>query len=513
MRLWVPAILVALCIPATATAGTVFLLDGRGWGHGVGMSQWGAEGYARHGSTYRQILAHYYPHTHIGIATPRDIRVLLVRAKPRIRVGSAAPFALVDAQERKAHLPAGSVVVDAAFLKRHPKLALPFTFEPGAQPLTVGGAGYRGEVEVTQKPGGFMAVNLVGLDLYLRGVVPSEAPGGWHEQTYEAQAVAARSYTLAMIHPADDFDLYPDQRSQVYGGIAAETTATNLAIGATAGQVLVWRDQIIPAYYFSSSGGKTSSVHDAWPKMKQVPYLVSVADPYDYIAPHHVWPTQVLTPETVESTLGVADATDMRVVVNSSGRAKAVRVRTSSGWRVFSGNTIRTKFALGSTDFTIGAMSLDAPSRTLFGTQVEVTGFVRGLGRARLEQLTPEGWRTLRPVHVDPRGRFSVQLDPKRSTQLRLAYNDVVGDAVPVNVAPRVTLQASGPRVAAQVTPWLPFQLERLIGKKWRTIARSDRPFDRLVAPGSYRVATAPDAGYVPALSRAVSVHVSVIGP
>ena len=47
MRLWIPSVLAALALPATGAAGTVFLLDGRGWGHGVGMSQWGAEGYAR----------------------------------------------------------------------------------------------------------------------------------------------------------------------------------------------------------------------------------------------------------------------------------------------------------------------------------------------------------------------------------------------------------------------------------------------------------------------------------
>ena len=111
-----------------------------------------------------------------------------------------------------------------------------------------------------------MAVNVLPLDRYLRGVVPWEAPMGWQLQTYEAQAVAARSYTLATLHPNEDFDLYPDQRSQMYGGVGAERYETNLAVGATAGQVLVWRDRIIPAFYFSTSGGRTSSVHDAWPR-------------------------------------------------------------------------------------------------------------------------------------------------------------------------------------------------------------------------------------------------------
>src|SRR6266705_1627342 len=101
MRVVVASVVAALAIPAAAAAGTVFLLDGRGWGHGVGMSQWGAEGYARHGYSYREILAHYYPHTHIGIATPRDVRVLLRESQDAVRVGSAAPFLVVDARGLK----------------------------------------------------------------------------------------------------------------------------------------------------------------------------------------------------------------------------------------------------------------------------------------------------------------------------------------------------------------------------------------------------------------------------
>src|SRR5262249_326912 len=209
-----------------------------------------------------------------------------------------------DAQERKLHLPAGDVAVGASFFADHPRLEQPLTFVPGAQPLVVNGSGYRGEVIVKRKPGGLMAVNALALDFYLRGVVPSEPPGGWQLAAYEAQAVAARSYTLAMLHPNADFDLFPDDRSQVYGGIAAETATTNLAVGATANQVLEYRGTVIPAYYSSSSGGRTSSVHDAFPDMAQVPYLVSVSDPYDYLSPHHRWPTQVLDASTVDRVLG-----------------------------------------------------------------------------------------------------------------------------------------------------------------------------------------------------------------
>src|SRR3954453_20562691 len=115
MRVWIAAALAALALPASGAAGTVFLLDGRGWGHGVGMSQWGAEGYARHGFGYRQILAHYYPHTTLAAGSPRPVRVLLSQARDTVRVGSAAPFVVVDARGGKLHLPARSVVVNRKF--------------------------------------------------------------------------------------------------------------------------------------------------------------------------------------------------------------------------------------------------------------------------------------------------------------------------------------------------------------------------------------------------------------
>src|SRR5262249_44314770 len=180
------------------------------------------------------------------------------------------------------------------------------------------------------------------------GVVPWEIPNGWHTQTYEAQAVAARSYTLATVHPNKDFDLYSDQRSQMYGGIRAERDETNIAVGATAGQVLAWDDRIIPAFSFSPAGGRRAPVHDAWPRGREVPCLVSVSDPYDYLSPHHVWPLQVLSAASVGRVLHLSGVTDIQVIENSSGRAEAVRVHAAEGWKRIPGQVMRKKFKLGS---------------------------------------------------------------------------------------------------------------------------------------------------------------------
>jgi stage II sporulation protein D len=508
MRVWLVALAV-LAFPGLAHGGTVFLLDGKGWGHGVGMSQWGAEGYARHGFDYRRILAHYYPHTRIASTTPSDVRVLLQENQPMLRVGSSSPFLVVDARREKVHLSARTVVVRHGFKQ----LVFPLRFEPGVQPLRLGGAGYRGAIVVKAKPGGLMAVKVLPLDRYLRGVVPWEVPVGWHTQTYEAQAVAARSYTLAMLKPGEDFDLYPDDRSQMYGGIKAERTETNLAIGATAGQVLEFGDTIIPAYYFSSSGGRTSSIHDAWPQMQQVPYLVSVADPYDYLSPHHVWPTAVLTPAQVAAELHVSDVRDLRVVRNSSGRAEAVRALTASGWRQFPGQVIRTRFKLGSTDFDIHAMTLDdLPGRLVYGNHARIQGWVRGLGKARLQELTAAGWQTVRHIQPAPSGHFAVSIPAVRSTELRLAYNGVAGDAVFMQVVPRVSLSARDGDLHALVSPSLPMKVQRLTNSRWRLVASSRGVFNRSLRPGSYRVEVRGGTAYASTVTPPVAVRTQSTG-
>jgi stage II sporulation protein D len=472
------------------------------------MSQWGAEGYARHGLGYRQILAHYYPGTTLAVVHPRPARVLLEQARDSVRVGSAAPFVVVDARGRTLHLPARSVVVNRKFVLRHLPLRQPVRFEPGAEPLQVEGNGYRGNVVVKAKPNGLMAVNVLPLDRYLRGVVPWEVPKGWHEATYEAQAVAARSYTLATLHPRRDFDLFSDTRSQMYGGIRAERPQTNLALGATAGQVLTWHDRTIAAFYFSSSGGRTSSVHDAWPKAHQVPYLVSVADPYDTISPHHVWSTTILSAAGLGSRLGLHGVRDAVVVANTSGRARAVRVLTRSGWHSIPARTMRTKFKLGSTDFELRAMSLDAPPSTLYGARVRVHGWVRGLGKARVQELTERGWQTVARVRPSTSGRFALALRAVRSTRLRLAYNGLAGAAVPLDIAPRITLSATGNKLRAAVSPRLPLQVQRLTNRSWRPVARvSGGMFDRALKPGSYRVKVLGGASYASRISQTVGVH------
>ena len=107
-------------------------------------------------------------------------------------------------------------------------------------------------------------VNAVGLDDYVRGVVAAEMPSSWAAAALEAQAVAARTYAITTDVGGNGYDLYPDTRSQMYGGVEAETPATDAAVAATGGQIVTYDGKPAVTYFFASSGGHTESIQNVW---------------------------------------------------------------------------------------------------------------------------------------------------------------------------------------------------------------------------------------------------------
>jgi len=124
-------------------------------------------------------------------------------------------------------------------------------------------------------------VKKIPLERYVRGVVASEMPPSWPAAALEAQAVASRTYALTDHAGGSRFDVYADTRSQVYGGAAAETPATNAAVAATARQVVTYGGRDAITYFFASSGGMTESVQYGFPGAEPAPWLVGVADAYE----------------------------------------------------------------------------------------------------------------------------------------------------------------------------------------------------------------------------------------
>src|SRR3954468_19824221 len=107
----------------------VFVVTGHGWGHGIGMGQYGAYGYAQHGWDYKRILAHYYPATVLGDAPVSKVRVLLASGSRDLTVGASGPLRVVDAKGKAHRLPAGAYPLTFAL-----KLKLPGAKKPKALP-------------------------------------------------------------------------------------------------------------------------------------------------------------------------------------------------------------------------------------------------------------------------------------------------------------------------------------------------------------------------------------------
>jgi stage II sporulation protein D len=325
-----------------------FVFEGRGWGHGVGMSQWGAEGFAIHGWDYRAILAHYYPGTRLDRVAGRRVRVLLAENARSVTVSSRTAFKVTrDGRTR---------VRRRAFVVT-PRTGSVF-FTHGGSPLAVDGAGYRGELAVFPNGSGVAVVDVVSLERYLRGVVPWEMPHRWRPQALAAQAVAARSYALATLHPKQRFDLFADTRDQVYGGIRAETDATNRAVGATAGLILTYGGHVALAYYSSTSGGRTEA--------GSKPYLASVSDPYDGISPHHRWGPIRFTEHGLAVRLHVPGVKKITPVFNSSGRVASVRIAWRKGATVLPATAVQEALGLPSLWFWVrGSVRAPGPGSEL----------------------------------------------------------------------------------------------------------------------------------------------------
>jgi stage II sporulation protein D len=286
------ALLTALCcllaLPATTSAAKRWIVKGAGNGHGAGMSQYGAYGYAKHGFAYQPILAHYYTGTTLGTTAARTIRVLLrpyARSVSFSGASSACGSGLKTGKTYVAKSKGGGVVLRTKKGSLVAKCGVLLS-AAGAPTVNVIGKGvYRGALEVRSSsvPGTVNAINALDLEHYVRGVIAKESPASWPTEVLKAQAVVARSYAISTAVSGNGFDVYDDTRSQIYGGVGAETARTDQAVAATRLQVVLYQGKVAQTFFFSTSGGHTennefSSLGFGQPP---VPYLRGVDDPYE----------------------------------------------------------------------------------------------------------------------------------------------------------------------------------------------------------------------------------------
>jgi stage II sporulation protein D len=440
----IAAVCCAFVGAAPAGAVTRIVVTGKGWGHGVGMSQWGAYGYARHGWSYRQILAHYYPGTTLGQAPAVDVRVLLGSGQPSASVGCAGAIRVGDRSGRTYALAPGAYSFGPRLRLRVGRtrraLHSPVVFDCPTAPLVWAGSAYHGRLTFRSNGRKLSVVNTVPLDAYVQGVVGGEMPHKWNLAALEAQAVAARSYALATLKPNKHFDLFSDTRSQVYGGIAFETPGIDFAVRRTAGKIVLWNGHVALTFFFSSSGGRTADVREVWPRLGDIPYLRSVSDPYDDASPHHAWGPLTFDVDRLARRLHVP-AGPVQVTRTADGRVASVRI----GSRVISGGVFQARLGLDSTWFTLGSLSLTAASSSVvYGTKVGLGAQADGQQGVVLQRRRGAGpWKTLAHVH----GTRNITVEPRGQTQYRLSVGRVTGPVVRVAVAPKLRLRPTGPNV------------------------------------------------------------------
>ena len=248
------------------------------------------------------------------------------------------------------------------------------------------GKRYRGELVLVPNATDGAVVNRVGVEEYLRGVVPIEIgdlPPADDAAT-QAQAVAARSYAYTHLAPARTYDMVATVTDQAYGGVGAERASGDRAVQATAGMVLTYGGRVISAPYHSTCGGQTAAASEVWQGASDEPYLRPVSDRvsgsdrfYCDGSPRFTW-TRTIDPASLDAAVArylrdYAPVPDggpgiVRSVrtdgATATGRTAAVIIGTSRGSYALRGNAMRYVLRtsggeiLNSTYFTVDPQSL-----------------------------------------------------------------------------------------------------------------------------------------------------------
>jgi stage II sporulation protein D len=376
-----------------------FLFKGKGNGHGLGMSQWGARGRASAGQDYRKILGTYYSSTKIESRDSSGlVRIALVDdpidlARPWPRL--FGPLAFV----------AGPVSVDSMpQLEVGPGSAVGFDADPAGQPIafTVSANGLRGapvaikqtmtirttspagiRTNIMQVMGGdfrtgaeqrryagtleiipkgaatILPVNVLPMEDYLKGVVPAEMPPYWGVEALKAQAIAARTYAVEHLGGAD-FDLRASESDQAYSGLTEQRAESNAAVDGTRGQILTYQGKPIVAFYMASDGGHTESSEyrfvtwDHGPQLRShLGYLTGISDAFDRAPSWQVGPFSAAGAASILRDDG-QDIGDRLLGIDvlqkdGSGRLVGVRLRGSDKTVEISGPRFRAWFGLPDT--------------------------------------------------------------------------------------------------------------------------------------------------------------------
>jgi stage II sporulation protein D len=452
------AVAAALFLAAPAGADSTFVINGGGDGHGIGMSQYGAYGYALHGKDYRFILGHYYQGTTLGGTNPLQIvRVLLSSGSASFSGATYAPGKKLNPSATYSvhSLADGSLELYDQSGKKVGRFKAPLSVG-GSGPLDLAGHGlYRGWLEFRPAGGASVqTVNALHLEDYVRGVVSAEMPSSWSPEALKAQAVAARTYAITSTVNGNGYQLYQDTRSQMYTGVSAETPSTDVAVAATRGQIVTYKGNPAITYFFSSSGGYTENVENVWLGSTPEPWLKGVPDPYDGVGgnPNHHW-SYNLTMASATAKLGsLVKGTLVGITVTKQGvspRIVSAQVIGTRGRTNVTGPQLQSAFGLLSTYATFTTISSASGISSGSTRHVLVHGH-QGAAEVGFEVLaihgtvfpgrkgslvaiqldTRHGWRTVERARVKRGGSYVAGLS--KAGRYRALYRHVAGPAVSV---------------------------------------------------------------------------------
>jgi len=422
-------LLLVLLAPAAAHGAVRHVVRGAGFGHGIGMSQYGAYGFAQKGFSFQRILAHYYRDTKLSEAPSRPVRVLLQASSSSVRfrgatsapggrrLSSGITYTVRRAGRDRLSLSGGG--------ERATTFASPLRVSGSGSPLRLlglainglSGGTYRGTLELLPgAAGGVTAVNSLPIDPYVQGVVAGEMPSSWAMAALRAQAVTARTYALATRKRGGSFDQYPDTRSQVYRGVRGESARSNRAVRDTSGKILTYDGEPAVTYYFSTSGGRTENVELSFLGSAPKEWLKSVEDPYDDISPRHRWRFG-FTSRQLGARLGARGAFRKVRVIERGRSPRIVRARVygSRGSHVLSGAQIRARLGLydswayftrvSASQVRPGAIG---PARAS-ASFPEIAGTFDPAPRSRrllVERRRGRGWERVGEIPTSARGRY-----------------------------------------------------------------------------------------------------------
>lgn len=267
----------------------------------------------------------------------------------------------------------GSMVIDVGSLNQYPQFMAGEPNEAGIRVIDLGERQYRGRMEIGRFGGSdtLTAVSVVGMEDYLYGVIACEMVSSWEMEALKAQAVCARSYAYALdkrnvTFGADNgYALYDTTKSQVYKGYGHETERTNQAVDATKGLMIYYGDNVVKAFFYSTSGGHTANCEDVW----DVPltYFRGVPDNTELHQEKAPWIVARTKDELAsalnESGKGVGSIMGLSAQIRSeSGRIYQMKVSGSSGIAILKKENISSIFSLPSTKVKIVEYG-DVPDR------------------------------------------------------------------------------------------------------------------------------------------------------